>query len=198
MRSLLTARRLACSNFLRWTSTPASRLSRNRLASAARASAGSAKASLKISAAVRFMGSILTATTSRQERSGTRDRAVARTRSDRTADAARGAATKSGGCRPSRRAKTEEALRGKTRARLHRLLSKSLSACELQMSIVLNSRGVLCRATAVSRPHRPWIRGVSNPPVLPGHPSRTPPGGCSRPACRRRSERRDRARKVGC
>jgi hypothetical protein len=62
-----------------------------------------------MSAAVRFMGSILTATTSRQERSGTRDRAVARTRSDRTADAARGAATKSGGCRSNRSARTEEA-----------------------------------------------------------------------------------------
>lgn len=84
------ARRLACSNFLRWTSTPESRLSRNRLASSARASAGSANASLKMSGAVRFMGSILTATTSRQERSGTRDREVARTPSDRTADAARG------------------------------------------------------------------------------------------------------------
>jgi hypothetical protein len=121
---------------------------------------------LKISAAVRFMGSILTATTSRQERSGTRDRAVARTRSDRTADAARGAATKSGGCRPSRRAKTEEALRGKSRARLHRLPSKSLSACELQMSIVLDSRGVLCRATPVSRRRRQCNRGESNPPIL--------------------------------
>lgn len=60
MRSLLTARRLACSNFLRWTSTLESRLSRNRLASSARASAGSAKASFKMSAAVRFMKSILT------------------------------------------------------------------------------------------------------------------------------------------
>ena len=31
----------------------------------------------------------------------------------------------------------------------HRLVSKSLSACELQMSVALNPRGVLCRAPAV-------------------------------------------------
>ncbi len=66
------------------------------------------------------------------------------------------------------------------------------------MSVVLNPRGVLSRAPAVAAHGRQWIRGVSNPPVLPGHPSRTLFGGCSRPACRRRSERRDRAREVRC
>src|SRR5262245_25335981 len=41
------------------------------------------------------------------------------------------------------------------------------------MSGVLNPRGVLCRAPALAAHGRQWIRGVSNPPVLPGHPSRT-------------------------
>ena len=51
--------------------------------------------------------------------------------------------------------------------------SKTLSPCKLPISVVLNPRDVLCRATAVSRRRQQWIRGVSNPPVLPGHPSRT-------------------------
>ena len=43
----------------------------------------------------------------------------------------------------------------------------------LPISVVLNPRGVLCRATTVSHHRRQRMRGVSNPPVLPRHPSRT-------------------------
>jgi hypothetical protein len=113
-----------------------------------------------------------------------------------TADAARGAATRSGGCRPNRSDRAEQAPRPNTRTRLHRLVRKPLSARELQMSVALNPRGVLCRASVVSGHRRQWRRGVSNPLVLPRHPSRTLFGGCSRPACRCCCQHRDRTRET--
>ena len=196
-RSRFRARRLARTNCRRLAPDCASMLSRNRLASAARASAGSAIASLKMSAALRFMRSILTATTSRQDRPGTRDRAVCQNPSDRTADAVRGAATKGGGWRRNRNIRTEELHGDQASEGLNRAAGKSLSGCMLPISVVLNPRGVLCRATTVSHHRRQRIRGVSNPPVLPRHPSRTLFGGCSRPACRWCCRCRNRMDQVG-
>jgi len=40
--------------------------------------------------------------------------------------------------------------RGEMKQRLHRRVSKLLSACELQMFVVLNLRGVLCRARVIA------------------------------------------------
>jgi len=44
--------------------------------------------------------------------------------------------------------------RGEMKQRLHRRVSKLLSACELQMFVVLNLRGVLCRARVIAGDHR--------------------------------------------
>jgi len=64
----------------------------------------------------------------------------------RTADAASGAATKRGGCRPNVSARAEEVHRDETKERLHRPASKRLSTFKL-LSVVVKPRGGLCRAS---------------------------------------------------
>ena len=43
-----------------------------------------------------------------------------------------------------------------------------MSTYELQIFVVVNPCGVLCRAPVVCGHRRQWIRGVSNPPVFSG------------------------------
>ena len=103
------------------SSTSVSRLSSNDPASAARASVGSASASFRISAGSRFMVLILPA----QALSDTRSSGPALASQSRTADAARGAATKGGGCRPNRSARVERALGARRGRNVHRPLQAS-------------------------------------------------------------------------
>ena len=99
----------------------------------------------------------------------------------RTADAARGAATKGGGCRPKGSAENRARSPGRDEERLRHPMSKSLSARELLMSVALSSRGVLCRATAVPRRRRQWIRGREQPPCFAQAPVPGPVRGLPTP-----------------
>jgi hypothetical protein len=73
-----------------------------------------------------------------------------------------------GGCRPNRSAKAEEALRNETKEQLHRPDEQVTERLRVAESVVLDPRGVLCRANAVSARRRQRNRGVNNPPVFPG------------------------------
>ena len=101
-----------------------------------------------------------------------------------TADAARGAATKSGGWRTSKTLSCSSKPLVDEPGALRASLGSLSTATTCKLRGRTNERGVLCRArNALSRRH--WRSGgVSNPPVPRRLPSRGRPGGLLTPRCR--------------
>ena len=89
----------------------------------------------------------------------------------------------------------EQIKRGRARTALTPAqTTESLQVADLSCR---RARGVFCRAPTGSSRRRQWSRGVSNPPVFAGSPSRTLFGGCSRPACHCCCRCQDRMDQVG-